>query len=210
MLGCREHATSNQLKIQIKFRGCISPLHLGRSCGVCLQRGRWVLRLRSILRLQYSKLLKDSVSKMPANHNSHSHSRPALPFWRALETGEQTARDTIAYHREKPPHRVRRLGPHTYPVLCPVDIKPDILVQLPRLIVRVLLWYRVVGAYNFEGLAVSRRPGVKWVSSRFPSVRFLFPCFGARGGRALWFLLTLHVRRRCCKKASSCARSGRV
>lgn len=63
-----------------------------------------------------------------------------------------------AYHGQQPPHHIRRLRADSYPVLRPQRVQLDVLVQLARAVVRVLLGYGVVGTDHLERSAVTRCP----------------------------------------------------
>lgn len=93
----------------------------------------------------------------PTSINSSARASPIHP--KISNSGRYMCVHT--HHRKKPPNRVCRLRADTNPVLCAVDIEPDVLVQFPRRIVRVLLGYRVVRANHLERSAVPCRPEKK-------------------------------------------------
>ena len=61
------------------------------------------------------------------------------------------------HHAQQPPHRITRLRAHTQPVLRAHRVQADILHHLPLLALGELR-DRVVGADNFDGLVIPRRP----------------------------------------------------
>lgn len=73
----------------------------------------------------------------------------------------QTSGEPETHHRKKPPDRIRGLRAHTNPVLGPVNVELDVLVQLSRRVIRRLLRHRIVCPDHLEGLAVSRGPATR-------------------------------------------------
>lgn len=60
-------------------------------------------------------------------------------------------------HRQQSPSRICRLRTHTYPVLGPMRIELNILVQLPRIVVRIRLRHGIVGTQHLERTRVACR-----------------------------------------------------